>query len=1074
MTMSNPSLTPGQRAALAQYLRQAEVIILARQDADSGLLPASTAITVHGDYTHAWVRDNVYSILAIWGLALAHRGRDAAQAERLAQSGVRLMRGLLASMMRQAGKVEAFKHSQNPLDALHAKYDTRTGQPVVGDGEWGHLQLDATSLFVLMLAQMSASGLQIIASRAEVDFVQNLAYYLSRADRTPDYGIWERGHKRNSGVGEVNASSVGMAKAALEAIQGFSLLPGGAPAIHVPGDDIANMRTTLMNLLPRESQSKEIDAALLAIISFPAFAVENPELVVRTRDEITTKLAGAYGCKRFLRDGHQTVLEDHSRLHYEPGELALFEHIESEWPLFFTYLCLDALMRGDAVAARDWRSRLEGLLHVRDGEALLPELYYVPAALIDAERNAPGSQAREPNENVPLVWAQSLFLLAQLLDDGLVTAAQLDPLQRRRLVGGQREIQVQLVLLASDPLVAARLAAAGIRAQTREQMAPVEIRHPDDLENAYSELGRNLALGLSGRPARRPETLATSQVYVLGGQRLLFLPHFAHNQDSYLHLDNRMLMENLRTELPYLRRRWFKTGQPLIALRITEAMLDAAGASELLTYLVRLQDGGEEGVHTGLLAEVLPRAHSEKIDWLDSLPARTTALAMAPVSAPELIWQDDAIRVLSSGRAASLRRETRPEALLTALGRSRNPYEHIEILQLLWARMGPDYQTPSGSTVRALAQAVFERARWRRLWGVVRRSAGLLERHDEGLEDAIAQIVLRQKRVAVGRAFNAQSIIEHPIGNAEIVQRMQASGVEDPHYRAMVQEVLIYLGMLIKADRTLLGGTLTLRAWHLLRLVTAALARDHDVTQDEAFDHLLELSPYAVLERLRDVIVREREMTSCLAQVQSLHFTRDGGGLVTVHFPASSDPVLPEDAGGWMAWRELGGVLTRAPEDFYERVWELLRQCKGLVIGDQLDSRNRVESALAQADMTRGEKTFELQIEDLMNKIQAPEYRQLCVEALLALSHMLRANWGLRVDSYLVLDVIIGHGVRLNWLEQRPEISEAAYGDHVAAAWNAFYASPPHQVANAVLAAVRFLLNQSLPPADPPADSAAA
>ena len=44
---------------LDQYLADVEDTILARQDANTGLLPASTAITVHGDYTHAWVRDNV-------------------------------------------------------------------------------------------------------------------------------------------------------------------------------------------------------------------------------------------------------------------------------------------------------------------------------------------------------------------------------------------------------------------------------------------------------------------------------------------------------------------------------------------------------------------------------------------------------------------------------------------------------------------------------------------------------------------------------------------------------------------------------------------------------------------------------------------------------------------------------------------------------------------------------------------------------------------------------------------------------------------------------------------------------
>ena len=62
-----------KQSRLDAYYSQAEAIILARQNPITGLLPASTAITVHGDYTDAWVRDNVYSILAVWGLALAYR-----------------------------------------------------------------------------------------------------------------------------------------------------------------------------------------------------------------------------------------------------------------------------------------------------------------------------------------------------------------------------------------------------------------------------------------------------------------------------------------------------------------------------------------------------------------------------------------------------------------------------------------------------------------------------------------------------------------------------------------------------------------------------------------------------------------------------------------------------------------------------------------------------------------------------------------------------------------------------------------------------------------------------------------
>ena len=47
--------------------------------------------------------------------------------------------------------------------------------------------------------------MQIIYTSDEVNFVQNLVYYIERAYRTPDYGMWERGTKENTGHKELNA-----------------------------------------------------------------------------------------------------------------------------------------------------------------------------------------------------------------------------------------------------------------------------------------------------------------------------------------------------------------------------------------------------------------------------------------------------------------------------------------------------------------------------------------------------------------------------------------------------------------------------------------------------------------------------------------------------------------------------------------------------------------------------------------------------------------------------------------------------------------------------------------------------
>ncbi len=1078
------STSPVSADALAAYTAQARAIILTRQDPNTGLLPASTAITVHGDYTHAWVRDNVYSILGVWALELAHRESQPDVAAELQQRVVALMRGLLAAMMKQAHKVERFKHTQHPLDALHAKYSTRSGDWVVGDAEWGHLQIDATAIFLLQLAQMSASGLAIVQTPAEVAFVQNLVHYLAHAHRTPDYGIWERGHKRNEGRAEINASSVGMAKAALEAISGFDLLPGRAPRIGVQPDDIAQARTTLAGLLPRESESKETDGALLSIIGFPAFAVGDVALADATRERVVAKLQGRYGCKRFLRDGHQTVVEDHSRLHYEPGELQRFRRIESEWPLFFTYLLIDAELRGDTALAADYRARLDGLMVERDGQRLLPELYFVPPEAVEAERENPRSQDRVPNDNVPLVWAQSLYLVGVLLHEGLVRPEQLDPLGRHRVLKPSVAAQaaapvcVQLALLATGPLVQARLASHGIAAQTLAQVQPVQVRYADELDAALTQLGRWDDLGLSGRPRERPGSLATSRAYRQGDQIEVFLPALFNRQGFYLSLDNRLLVDEIQAEVAYLRGHW-RTGtasgststspaQPLLTLLISLPMLDAPGADGLLAALRELSAPTGDAavpVRTGTLAELLPQAEVCHLDHLPPLPAEAAPAPDQTAAAAVLHWEEAATRALSPARAATLERTQDDHWLQRQLDRSRNPYEQIEILGLLVQRWGLDAHTAPGVTLRQLTEAIYARASRQRRWGVIRRAAAVLDIHDETFEDAVAQIVMRQKQVSVGRAYNAQAIISTPLGNVELFERLRRYGGTDVRGRVLIQEIVLLLGTLIKADAPLFKGTLTLRPWYLLLLITGTLALEHGLSQGEAFDHLLECSPQALLARLREVIAREQEMSLNLVRLQSLHIHagRGNGALVAVEFPADNDAVLPEDVPGWLAWRELSGVLTRVPADFYERVWALLRQVPGLVIGDQLDVRNRLDSALARADTTPGERGFALQVEDLLNKIHAPEYRQLNIEALLALSDIFRANADLHLDSWLVMDVLVGIAVRQGW-EQGLDAGQAAaadYNEHRAQAWKDFYASPPHRVANLMMSAVTYLVEQA-------------
>ncbi len=1047
---------------LDNYYHRVKTIILSRQSPVTGLLPASTAVTAHGDYTDAWVRDNVYSILAVWGLALAYRKIDHHQGRRfeLEHSVVKLMRGLLMSMMKQAHKVERFKQNQSLLDAMHAKYETPTGNVAVGDDEWGHLQLDATSLFLLMLAQMTASGLSIIFTLDEVNFVQNLVYYIGRTYRTPDYGIWERGNKINHGHAELNASSVGMAKAALEAMSGLDLFGvhgSQASVIHVLRDEVARSRITLESLLPRESNSKEIDAALLSIISFPAFAIENSELVDLTRREIITKLQGRYGCKRFLRDGHQSVLEDSSRLHYEPFELKKFEHIESEWPLFFTYLILDGLFRGDLEQARAYRSRLDPLLVEQNGWQLLPELYYVPAESVEAERANPHSQGRLANQNIPLVWAQSLFILAELLAGDLLAVGEIDPLGRHLRIGRQRHPLVQIALLAENEVLQARLEADGIATQTLDQIEPIQVRSAQDLARIYTQIGRNDPLGLTGRPLRRLRSLTTSSIFQICGQTTVFLPSFLDPGQFYLTLDYHFLVDHLKSELAYIQSHWDHLGRPTLTILITTAMLET-GSEPLLHLIQTLKNGccNDVQVKLGPLNQLMLTAGTERIDFLQDFDT-STALKDAPAMPQYLGFDLEQSWPLSYTQEFALESETDVQLLLSNLRTCKNLYEQIELLQTLWRLQGPDFDTGCGPdqpiSVADLLDEVYDKAGKAQLWAIVRRAAGLRHKVDIGLSDAVTKILVRQKQISVGKSFSEDALITRPMSHFEVVDKISQFCGEDVRDRVLSQEILIYFGLLIQAEPDLFEGLLTLRVGYFILLITSELARQFKLTQDEAYERLMQLSPFETKLRLRQALIGYEELNQGLFQQEFLHLHKKEQQIDWIVQPQSHEA---DHAEGWWRMRQQQGTVNRVPKQFYPRVWRLLNHCQGLIIGDKLERRNRLESELLLAEMTPDEPNFALRLEHLLNKIPAPEYRQLNIETLMELAAITEANTDLQVEGYIVLDVLIGHAVRLAYLEQFPQ-QAAEYDQRKAAAWRSFYHSSPYACASSIMKALRFL-----------------
>ncbi|XP_077259009.1 putative phosphorylase b kinase regulatory subunit alpha isoform X2 [Temnothorax americanus] len=590
---------------LDYYQRIVYKIIMNHQNPVTGLFPAST------DNDHAWIRDNVYCILAVWGLSMAYKkiadaDEDRAKTYELEQSCVKLMRGLLMAMMQQKEKVEKFKSTQNPHDALHAKYSSINGQSVVGDAEWGHLQIDAISLYLLILAQMIASGLQIIFNLDEVAFIQNLVFYIESAYCTPDYGIWERGDKTNHGLPELNASSIGMAKAAMEAMNELDLFGargGPTSVIHVLADEAQKCQAVLQSMLPRESNSKELDSGLLSIISFPAFAVDELNLINETREAIIKKLQGRYGCKRFLRDGYKTPKEDVNRLYYEPWELRMFENIECEWPLFFCYLILDYCFQGNKEAVEMCTKQLEDvMIKTEDGMKLVPELYSVAPEDVSAEYAEPGSQNRIALGRCPFKWAQSLYILGKLLQEGFLAVGELDPLNRRLCSEKKPDVVVQVVILAEDTEIREKIAQHDIHVQTIAEVAPIEVQPAKVLSHLYTYLGRNKKLGLLGRKSRDVGILSTSKLYSLNDKIFAFTPQKFDTEEYYTTNDVDLLVNTFTTTLAFLKINWKQMlGRPTVTLVATHNHLDQGKIPlAMITTLKKLKSGYINGTRVSL------------------------------------------------------------------------------------------------------------------------------------------------------------------------------------------------------------------------------------------------------------------------------------------------------------------------------------------------------------------------------------------------------------------------------------------------------------------------------------------
>ena len=350
-------------------------------------------------------------------------------------------------------------------------------------------------------------------------------------------------------------------------------------------------------------------------------------------------------------------------------------------------------------------------------------------------------------------WTQSLAWLGEMLMDGLIEAADLDPCGRRlpSVLGAQ---SVLVCLVPDDPSVASRLKKLGLPVSVSDT-AGIEVLSSNALRQHLGAVGVDDALGLSGHPPVRPETAASASFTArVRGSSPSFLPCW--KKERFISATAEHLVDSVVNELHLLQRHWQGSGSPLLLIPVQASLLERDD-THLLDLTERLRSGCVEDVFVEFanLETLAARAQWHELPH----PSPATFELPPTASARQLLRASTDLSDLTAAQEQELD-DTSLEELRRRLWSSNSLREQAEVLELLTRRLGiaSILSGPQGAPVEI-------KPCWKRFTDgaaagglergpSLRRCMGLV--HPQ-LDDALIDLLSRQKQVVVGRNYTKVS-----------------------------------------------------------------------------------------------------------------------------------------------------------------------------------------------------------------------------------------------------------------------------------------------------------------------------
>jgi len=345
----NSELDLSVEARIARHLDNLRKLLTPR-----GLFLASDLAVTTG-YDKAWLRDNVYE-----ALAFEYAGEWA-----VVEKDYHTLLDIFDQHIDKINWATANKPFES-WQFIHARYNPETLEEFWES--WGNKQHDAVGAVLYKLADFELQGHSMLRHEKDRRTVQTLIYYITNVEywHDADNGMWEEAE-------EVHASSIGAVLAGLKKWQEVG-------SMDVDQDAIDRGQAALDALLPRESESKFTDLALLSLI-YPYRVVSDT-----TAKQILTNLE-----YHLVKD--KGVLRYKFDQYYNKNVDGYSE--EAEWCFGLSWLAICYERLGDHATALDYLERATATV-TKDGK--IPELYF--------------SHSNQANENTPLGWSESMYVAA--------------------------------------------------------------------------------------------------------------------------------------------------------------------------------------------------------------------------------------------------------------------------------------------------------------------------------------------------------------------------------------------------------------------------------------------------------------------------------------------------------------------------------------------------------------------------------------------------------------------------------------------------------------------------------------